>query len=103
MGLHDSAYKSSGAITGDVAVSAVPSVIGSITLCSGTTASSLKIHDGTSASGTLTWQLTTIATTAAGDDCVSVEFPDGLIVPTTGIFVDWTGTGAVGFVAWRPL
>ncbi len=103
MGMYNSISKSSYGITADAVVSAVPAIITAITLRSGTTASSLVLYDNASAaSGNIVWSVSLIATTAAGDQTHSISFPDG-IVCTNGIYADWTGTGAIGYVAHKPL
>lgn len=102
MGLHDAAWLSSGPITGDVAVSAVPSVIGSIKLRAGSGASSLLIYDAASATGTILYRIDNVATDSATTVFEQFQWP-GLIVPSTGIFVDWTGTAAIGYITYHPL
>ncbi len=94
------ASKTTGPITADAIVSAVPCIITSITLLSGTTASSLKIYDNAAAAtGTNVWSVSLIATTAAGDQSHSIA---GLeIACTNGAYVDWTGTGAIGYIGYK--
>lgn len=103
MGMYDSISKSSLPITADAVVSAVPAILTGITLRSGSTASSLVLYNNASAaSGDIVWAVSLIATTAAGDQTHSITFPDG-IVCTLGIYCDWTGTGAIGYVSHKPL
>lgn len=99
----DGTSTSSGSITADAVVSATPCVVTAITLRSGTTTSSLLLYNHASAaSGTLMWSVSLIATTGAGDQTHSISFPDGLAFPI-GCYVDWAGTGAIGYISFKPL
>lgn len=102
MSLYGQVSATSGAITGDVAVSAGPCLITGITLMAGTAASSLLLYDNASAaSGTKIWQISLKAETAAGDTCHSISFPEPLNC-ANGCYVDWTGVAAVGYVSYIP-
>ncbi len=95
------ASASSGAITEDATVSAGPCIVWGITLNSGTTASSIVLKDGGSG-GVAKWGITNIGTTGAGDTTVSVMFPKGIVF-SIDCYADWTGTGAIGYVAYEKL
>ncbi len=100
MGQFNTASKSTGPITADAVVSAVPCIITAITLRSGTGASSLVIYDNaTEASGDIKWAASLAATTAAGDQTHSIAGLD--IACTNGAYVDWTGTGAIGYIGFK--
>lgn len=90
--------RSSGALAVGAAqsISTVPCIVSALTLRSGTTGASLTILDG----GTAKWALSLIATTAAGDQTVSVTFPGGLQI-SGALTATVVGTGALGYIALK--
>lgn len=89
-------------ITEDAVVTASPALYFGAQLLGGTADSSLVIYDNaTEAAGTVIDRLSTNAVTNAGD----VEVFHDRSKPvncTAGIFVDWTGTAAIGKVYYQP-
>lgn len=89
-------------ITADAVVKAAPGKIWAIQLNGGSDASSLKFHNHVSAaSGTQLIEVVApfSAATQSAQDTVFISYIDvGGIPFDTGIYVDWTGTAAVGYV-----
>jgi len=90
-------------ITADVAVKATAGTLYAIALEGGSDASSLDFHDhASSATGDAVIGITAPFThaTSSSQSTVMLDFTSlGGIKFNTGIFCNWTGTGAVGY-AW---
>ena len=89
-------------ITADAVIKATPGKIWAIQLEGGTDASSLDFHDDIDdATGDILIGVTAPCVTATSSEASTV-FCDytslGGITFPTGIFVNWTGTAAVGYV-----
>lgn len=103
MSLYDSAAASSGAIAASAQITTVNAgacLVSTITLLSGTAASSMTLRDG-GASGTIKWKISLIATTAAGDQNQSFYF-DPPLAFGTDLYATMAGTAAVGYIAYIP-
>lgn len=89
-------------VTADVAIKASAGKIWALMLEGGTDASSMDFHDhASSATGDVVIGITAPCTTAttSGQDTAFVSFVDlGGIEFSTGIYCNWTGTAAVGYV-----
>ncbi len=92
-------------VAADAAISSRPgSRIQRVILLGGTDATSIKFYDAASATGTQVFE--TVApftdTDASAADAVDHDFHElgGIPFPTTGIYADITGTGAVAYVWW---
>jgi len=89
-------------ITADAVVKAAAGRIWAIQLNGGTDASSLAFHNHvSSATGTQLIDIVAPCVTATGSEANStfISYLEvGGIPFSTGIFVDWTGTSAVGYV-----
>lgn len=89
-------------ITADAVIKAEPGKIWAIQLNGGTDASSLKFYnDVDSAGGTQVIEVVAPFTDddASAQDTVFISYVDlGGIAFDTGIYCDWTGTAAVGYV-----
>jgi len=102
MSIYGQVSATSSSITGDGVVSSGPCLLTGITLLAGTAASSLILYDNASAaSGTVVWKMAIAASTNAGDASTSITFPSPVNCQN-GIYVDWTGTAAIGFVSYIP-
>lgn len=100
----ENAIPTSAQVTGDgvVGTSGTAYVVTAITLRSGTTDSSIALHNGTAATDTMFWKLSLDGTVAAGETTTSVSFPNGLVFPA-GVFADIAGTSAEAWVAYQPV
>ena len=88
-------------VTGDVAIKASPGKLWAVMLEGGSTASSLDFLDQLTLTGTATFGVTAPFTDVNGSSqsTVFISFVKlGGIDFATGIYCDWTGTGAVGYV-----
>ncbi|MCK5847621.1 MAG: hypothetical protein KAH01_00315 [Caldisericia bacterium] len=89
-------------ITADAVVKASKGIVWAIQLNGGTDASSLKLYNhASSATGTQLIEVVATCTTSttSGQDVTFVDYSAlGGIPFSTGIFVDWTGTAAVGYI-----
>ena len=88
-------------ITADAAIKAAPGKIWAIMLEGGSDASSLDFLDALTLTGTAVIGITAPFTDAdaSTQSTVFVDFTSlGGISFATGIYCDWTGTGAVGYV-----
>ena len=96
--------KSSGVLT---AGSTTPGGVGkpvllySYNLSGGTAASSITFKDG-GTGGTILWEDSIKAQTAAGDATVNVAFPFAIVF-TTDMYVTVAGTAATGICTYIPL
>ena len=88
-------------ITADAVVASAPALYYGAQLFVGTADSSLVIYDNaTEAAGTVIDRLSANAVTNAGDSEVFHNFTKPVNC-TAGIFVDWTGTAAIGKVYYQ--
>lgn len=102
MPIHEG-VKSSGVLSSSAQVSAsgTPALLYGYNLAAGTTATSVKFHDGGSG-GTILWQDTMKAQTAAGDLTVNVTMPYAVVF-TSDIYAEIAGTGATVTALYLPL
>ena len=88
-------------ITADVLLKTGAGRLWAVALEGGTDASSLDFLDAVTLTGTAVFGVTAPCTTAttSGQDTVFIDLsPIGGIAFGTGIYCDWTGTAAVGYV-----
>ena len=89
-------------VTADAVVKASPGKIWALMLQGGTDASSMEIHnDVDSAGGTQLIGITAPCVTATGSEANTtfISFVElGGIDFSVGMYVDWTGTAAVGYI-----
>ena len=89
---------SSGNITEDGVVSAVPSILWGLQLAIGSANSQLILYDNASgATGTVLARIMWDAVTEAGDNTQTIVFTQPINC-VNGIYADWGGTGAIGTV-----
>ena len=90
------------AITADAVIKAAPGKIWAIQLDGGTDDSSMLFHnDVDDASGTVVISIVALCTTSttSGRSSVFIDYTSlGGIAFDTGIYVNWTGAAAVGYV-----
>ena len=91
-------------VTADAVISDHPGQLIAVQLNGGTTASSMLFHNhASSATGTDVYSIVAPCVTATGSEANStfVMLPDEGITFSTGCYVNWTGTAAVGWVWFR--
>lgn len=88
--------------SGVISTAGKSAVVRAVTLCSGTTDSSILIENGGSG-GAEMWRMTVNGTTAAGEVSYHQSFPGTGIVCTTDAYGTLAGTGAVASILYDEI